>query len=84
MLTALADQLSSPETPEVKQHFDRLIKLGIADSEVHELMATVLAFYLWHTMRKDAFTYDDYLVELSKLPEIDWMDDDDTSDTPRT
>jgi hypothetical protein len=39
-------------------------------------MATILAFYIWHTMRKDDYSYDDYLAELSRLPEIDWHDDD--------
>jgi hypothetical protein len=82
MLTALADQLSSPDTPEVKQHYDRLRSLGISDPEVRELMATVLAFYLWHTMRKDDYTYDDYVAELAKLPEIDWKDDADTDAHP--
>jgi hypothetical protein len=49
-------------------------------------MATVLAFYLWHTMRrlrKDDCTYDDYLAELAKLPEIDWKDDNDTDHNER-
>ena len=82
MLAALADQLASPETPEVKRHYDRLRGLGISDPEVRELMATVLAFYLWHTMRKDDYTYDDYLAELAKLPEIDWKDDADTNAHP--
>jgi hypothetical protein len=82
MLTALADQLSSPDTPEVKQHYDRLRSLGISDPEVRELMATVLAFYLWHTMRNDEYTYDDYLAELARLPEIDWKDDADTDADP--
>ncbi len=83
MLSALADQLSSPETPEVKQHYDRLLSLGIPDPEVRALMATVLAFYLWHTMRKDDYSYDDYLAELSELPEIDWREDDDRDHNER-
>jgi len=49
---------------------------GHSDSEVRELMATVLAFYLWHTARKDSYTYEDYLAELARLPEIDWQDDE--------
>ena len=84
MLTALADQLASPETPEVKHHYERLRGLSITDPEVRELMATVLAFYLWHTMRKDDYTYDDYLNELSKLPAIDWQDDDATDHNERS
>ena len=83
MLTALDDQVCSPETPEVKHHYERLRSLGHSDADVRELMATVLAFYLWHTMRKDDYTYDDYLAELSKLPEIDWQDDDDPGNNQR-
>ncbi len=76
ILQALDDQLRSPETPEVKQHYDRLLALGQTDFDVRELMATVLAFYLWHTMQKDGYNYDDYLEELARLPEIDWKDDE--------
>ena len=82
ILAALADQFSSPETPEVKQHYDRLHGLGVSDPEVRELMATVLAFYIWHTMREDDYGYDDYLEELAKLPEIDWGDDADADAHP--
>jgi hypothetical protein len=39
-------------------------------------MATVLAFYIWHTQRGDDYTYDDYVAELERLPEIDWGDDE--------
>ena len=76
ILSALSDQLRSPETPEVKQHYDRLRSLGHSDSNVREWMATILAFYLWHTMRRDDYTYDDYLAELAKLPDIDWKEDE--------
>jgi hypothetical protein len=77
-LTALAEQLASPETPEVKQQYDRLLGLGLPDAEVRELMATTLAIYFWHTMRNDDYTYDNYVADMSKLPEIDWLDDDDS------
>jgi hypothetical protein len=77
MLRALDDQLSSPETPAVRTHYERLRSLGHSDSETRELMALVLAFYLWHIARKDDYTYDDYIAELAKLPEIDWKDEAD-------
>ncbi len=80
MLTALDDQLQSAETPEVKQHYNRLLSAGHPDDAVREWMATVLAFYIWHTMRGDDYTYDDYVAELAKLPKIDWQDDDDSED----
>jgi hypothetical protein len=41
-------------------------------------VATVLAFYLWHIARGDDYSYDDYVAELAKLPEIDWKDNADT------
>jgi hypothetical protein len=37
------------------------------------MMATILAFYIWHTMRKDPYSYQDYVAELSRLPEITWQ-----------
>ena len=77
ILAALEDQLRSSDTPDVKTHYERLRSLGHSDSKTRELMATVLAFYLWHTARGDKYTYDDYVAELAKLPEIDWKDDAD-------
>ena len=77
MLQAVQEQIASPETPEVKMHYERLRALGRSDSEALELIATVLAFYMWHTMRQDDYTYSDYVVELERLPDIDWMDSED-------
>jgi len=72
MLSAVQDQLNSPETPEVREHYQRLLSLGHSETEAKELIATVLAIYIWHTMRQDGYTYSDYLAELAKLPDIDW------------
>ena len=80
MLRALDDQLASAETPEVRQHYDRLRGLGHTDAEARELMATILAFYIWHTMRQDAYTYGDYVEELARLPEIDWHDEEELAE----
>ena len=46
-------------------------------SEARELIATLLAFYIWHTKRRDDYTYADYVTELERLPEIDWRENDD-------
>jgi hypothetical protein len=69
LLTALDEQLSSPETPEVRSELERLIALGLPAAEARRMMARVLAMYVWHTMRKDPYTYEDYLMDLSTLPE---------------
>ena len=82
MLSALDEQLHSSDTPAVKAHYDRLLALGHSDGEVRELMATVLAFYFWHTARKDDYSYDDYVAELAKLPKIDWKGDTSADGTP--
>jgi hypothetical protein len=76
MLRAVEDQLTSPDTPEVRLHYERLLSLGHRDAEARELIATILAFYLWHTMRKDDYSYADYVAGLAKLPEIDWEEDE--------
>ena len=81
MLLAVQAQLTNPDTPEVSEHYERLCSLGHSDTEARELMATVLAFYIWHTMRKDGYTYSDYVAQLARLPEIDWQDDKDDGDT---
>ena len=78
MLDALDEQISSPEAPEVKQQYERLLSLGITDFKARLLMARVFAIYVWHTLRKDNYTYADYVAQLSQLPDIDWSDDDDT------
>ena len=69
--------VDSPESPEVRVQYKRLRSLGQSDAKARELIATVAAFYLWHTMRGDKYTYADYVAELEKLPEIDWRDDED-------
>lgn len=76
MLEIVENQLTGPETPEVKMHYDRLRSLGHSDEAARELIATVMAFYLWHTMRQDDYTYTDYVAELARLPEIDWHDEE--------
>jgi hypothetical protein len=76
MLNALDEQLHSPDTPAVKTHYERLRALGHSDEHTRELMATVLAFYLWHTSRGGDYSYEDYVTELARLPEVDWQDDE--------
>jgi hypothetical protein len=80
VMGALDDQLQSPETPQVREHYNRLRGLGHSEDDIRELMATVLLFYIWHTQRGDIYSYDDYVAELARLPEIDWHDDSDGSD----
>ena len=75
ILRGVQDQLDSPESPEVRVQYERLRSLGRSDSEARELIATLLAFYIWHTKRGDDYTYADYVAELERLPEIDWREE---------
>jgi len=80
ILRAVQDQLQSPETPEVRFHFQRLISLGHSDSEVRELIATVLVFYFNGLEGAREYTYSDYVAHLERLPEIDRGDDEDADE----
>lgn len=77
ILCAVEEQMTSPDTPEVRTHYNRLRSLGHSDSEARELIASVLVVYLWHTMRRDDYGYSDYVAELANLPTIDWQEEDD-------
>jgi hypothetical protein len=76
MLRGVQDQMTSADMPEVRVHYERLRSLGHSDAQARELIATVLACYIWHTMRKDDYSYSDYVAELARLPEIDWQEDE--------
>ncbi len=77
LLRGVQDQLDSPDTPEVRLHYQRLLSLGHSGSLARDLIATLLMFYMWHTQRGDKYTYADYVRELERLPEIDWDEHDD-------
>ncbi len=78
MLQALDEQLASPETPEVRHHYQRLLDEGYSEEDTRELLATILSFYIWHTKRGDGYSYADYVEELAQLPDIDWDRDADS------
>jgi hypothetical protein len=68
IFAALDDQLASPESPEVRFHFDRLIALGIDELEVRRMMAVELLDYLGKRLREEEFSYADYVESLARLP----------------
>lgn len=77
MLRAVQDQLNSPDTPEVKLHYNRLLAMGYSATRAQELIATVLALYMWHVLRGEQFTYSNYIEQLAKLPATDWLNEED-------
>ncbi len=72
ILSAVQDQLDSSESPDVRVEFDRLRALGHGDQEARELIAIVLASYIWHQMKGDGYGYREYVAELKKLPVHDY------------
>ena len=84
----LDNQLSSAETPEVKEHHDRLLGMGIAEAEVRRMLAAGLAAYIFHTLKKQEFSYADYISHLSRLPDseterfADYTEDSDLAIDP--
>ncbi len=80
ILCGVQDQLDSPESPEVRVHYERLRSLGHSDSEARELIATILVFYFCRVARGDDYAYADYVAELEQLPEIDWREEQSDDD----
>ena len=73
LLQGLEQQLSSPDTPEVKAELDRLLSLGVKKKEAKKMIAAVLAFHIVYMMKQQRpFDYAAYLAELRRLPEIDY------------
>ena len=75
ILRGVQDQLDSPESPEVRVHYERLRSLGCCDPEARELIATILVFYLCRVARGDDYAYADSVAELEQLPEVDWNEE---------
>jgi hypothetical protein len=74
ILAALNEQLESSDTPEVQEQYDRLRVSGFSDTAVREMMAAVLATYLWHVMKQDDYTYADFVTQLKALPQVPWKE----------
>ena len=73
LLQGLEQQLSSPDTPEVKAELDRLLSLGVKKKEAKKMIAAILAVHIVHMMKQQRpFDYAAYLAELRRLPEIDY------------
>jgi len=65
----LDGQLSDPSTPDVREQYERLLGLGIAEAEVRRMMASAIAIFYYKTMRGGNYSYIEYLSYLSNLPE---------------
>lgn len=69
ILEIVDNQLNGPEIPEVKVQYDRIRALGHSDKVVRLMIANRLVKYIWHKMRGDPYTNEDYIRDLKALPD---------------
>ena len=76
IIAAVQDQLESPDSPYVKEAFDRLIKDNHSKEEVMKMLAAVLATEMWEiSVQKRLFDEKIYKERLKKLPDMSWLDE---------
>jgi hypothetical protein len=69
ILQAVDEQLSSPQTPEVRAHFQRLLALGYDDDEARIMIAGRLIIFITNALNGLPYTHQDYVRELERLPQ---------------
>lgn len=76
ILEAVREQISSPESPYVGEHYKRLLDSGHDEQEVMELLGSVLAAEMWEiSVQGRAFNEAQYIDRLAQLPDTSWMDE---------
>lgn len=73
---AVEEQLNSPESPYVRENYDRLISEGISIAEAKRMLACVLSVELWEiNTQKRGFDEDAYIKRLENLPDESYLDE---------
>ncbi len=76
ILAAVEEQINSPESPYVREHYNRLLALDIDKDDVMKLLGSVLAAEMWEiSVQGREFDEKQYIERLEKLPDTSWMDD---------
>lgn len=77
LLDAVEEQLKSPDTPYVKEHYERLIGEGISQSEAKRMIGCILTVELWEMNKFNrAFDEDTYIQRLADLPDESYLDEE--------
>lgn len=77
VLAAVEDQLRSPETPYVKEHYDRLIAEGISEAEAKRMIGCVLAVEILEIKKFNrGFDENGYIQRLANLPDESYLDEE--------
>lgn len=76
ILAAVQEQIESPESPYVGEHYKRLLAAGIDEDEIKKMLGSVLAAEMWEiSVQGRAFDEKQYIERLQKLPDTSWMDE---------
>lgn len=76
IMTAVRDQLDSPESPYVKEAYNRLVEQGHPKEEVMNMLAVVLSTEMWEiSVKQRSFDQNTYIQRLEGLPDMSWLDD---------
>jgi len=77
LLIAIEQQLASPQTPYVRKTFDRLVKLGLEETEAKTQIAVSLGEQMDEVIRtKKPFDENAYKAALDGLPFADEEEDE--------
>lgn len=76
ILEAVDNQINSPETPYVKEHYQRLVSEGIKKKEAKRMLGCLLAVEMWEMQKYDRdFDEMEYIKKLEKLPDESYLDE---------
>ncbi len=76
ILDGVEEQLKSPDSPYVKEHYERLLREGISETEAKRMLGCVLAVEFWEMRKfKRGFDEDAYIQRLAGLPDESYLDE---------
>ena len=76
IIAAVRDQLNSPDSPYVKEAYDRLINDNHSEEEVMKMLGAVLATEMWEiSVKERSFDESIYKDRLARLPDMSWLDE---------
>jgi len=76
IMAGIRDQLHSPESPYVREAFDRLIKENHSEEDVMKMLGAVLATEMWEmSVQERTFDEAQYIGRLKRLPDMSWLDE---------
>jgi len=79
-MNGIEEQLTSPDCPYVREHYERLIEMGYSPLETKKLLGSVLINEMWEIGNSQKeFNEESYIKSLEKLPEMPWKEEENKS-----